>query len=94
MRMQLDDACESAWHRAQAQWCYFWMCPKRIGHKVAGRCEGLTENRPWGLHAMERYRVCYVSFSLYSDYVCVITRPIFQAAVLGGGASVITGLSY
>lgn len=77
------------WRRAQSQWRYFWMCPKQMCHTVAGSCEGLTEKRPCGLNAMECFIVFYVSFSRDSDYIYVITRAIFQTAVLGGDASVI-----
>lgn len=40
MGIQLDNACESVWCRADSQYCYFWMCPKQMCCKVAGSCVG------------------------------------------------------
>ena len=37
--------------------------------------------------------IVYVSFSLYSDYVSVNNRAIFQPTVQGGDASVIIDLT-
>lgn len=69
MRMQLDDACESAWRTAESQKCYFWMCPKQMCYKVAGRCESLIENRPCSLDTMEHYIVCMFPSDIPTAFV-------------------------
>lgn len=51
-------------------------------YKRAGRCEGLIENRSCSQCYGALYCV-YASFSLYSDYICVITTANFQTAVQG-----------
>lgn len=67
------------------------MYPKQMCYQVAGRSEGGWST---GHVALILWIVIlYVSFSLYSDYLSVNNRAIFQRAVQGGDASVIIDLT-